>query len=170
MVRTRFAAAFQSGSFSPKNAWNTVPEVYSRITGYYRPVQNWNDGKLQEYANRTEYQIGNSVIKGEHLKAKPASEIKAAALSASMISQREEEKNIKFLFTTKTCPNCKLAKEYLKDVDYTIVDAEENMDLAVQYGVMQAPTLVIVTGQSQKKYVNVSNIKKYATNVAQIAQ
>ncbi|OLA62177.1 MAG: ribonucleoside triphosphate reductase [Roseburia sp. CAG:10041_57] len=145
-------------------------EVYSRITGYYRPVQNWNDGKLQEYANRTEYQIGNSVIKGEHLKAKPASEIKAAALSASMISQREEEKNIKFLFTTKTCPNCKLAKEYLKDVDYTIVDAEENMDLAVQYGVMQAPTLVIVTGQSQKKYVNVSNIKKYATNVAQIAQ
>ena len=44
------------------------------------------------------------------------------------------------------------------------------MDLAVQYGVMQAPTLVIVTGQSQKKYVNVSNIKKYATNVAQIAQ
>lgn len=145
-------------------------EVYSRITGYYRPVQNWNDGKLQEYANRTEYQIGNSVIKGEHLKAKPASEIKAAALSASMISQREEEKNIKFLFTSKTCPNCKLAKEYLKDVDYTIVDAEENMDLAVQYGVMQAPTLVIVTGQSQKKYVNVSNIKKYATNVAQIAQ
>ena len=145
-------------------------EVYSRITGYYRPVQNWNDGKLQEYANRTEYQIGNSVIKGEHLKAKPASEIKAAALSASMISQREEEKNIKFLFTTKTCPNCKLAKEYLKDVDYTIVDAEENMDLAVQYGVMQAPTLVIVTGQSQKKYVNVSNIKKYATNVAQTAQ
>ncbi len=145
-------------------------EVYSRITGYYRPVQNWNDGKLQEYANRTEYQIGNSVIKGEHLKAKPTSEIKAAALSASMISQREEEKNIKFLFTTKTCPNCKLAKEYLKDVDYTIVDAEENMDLAVQYGVMQAPTLVIVTGQSQKKYVNVSNIKKYATNVAQIAQ
>ncbi len=145
-------------------------EVYSRITGYYRPVQNWNDGKLQEYANRTEYQIGSSVIKGEHLKAKPTSEIKAAALSASMISQREEEKNIKFLFTTKTCPNCKLAKEYLKDVDYTIVDAEENMDLAVQYGVMQAPTLVIVTGQSQKKYVNVSNIKKYATNAAQIAQ
>ena len=23
-------------------------EVYSRITGYYRPVQNWNDGKTQD--------------------------------------------------------------------------------------------------------------------------
>ena len=38
-------------------------EVYSRITGYYRPVQNWNDGKLQEYANRTEYDIGRSSLK-----------------------------------------------------------------------------------------------------------
>ena len=66
------------------------------------------------------------------------------------------------LFTTKTCPNCKLAKEYLKDVDYMVVDAEENYDLAVQYGVMQAPTLVIVSGQSQQKYVNASNIRRYA--------
>ncbi len=27
-------------------------EVYSRITGYYRPVQNWNDGKAQFTARR----------------------------------------------------------------------------------------------------------------------
>ena len=32
-------------------------EVYSRITGYYRPVQNWNDGKAQEYKNRTLYDM-----------------------------------------------------------------------------------------------------------------
>ena len=38
-------------------------EVYSRITGYYRPVQNWNDGKLQEYENRTEYDVARSVLK-----------------------------------------------------------------------------------------------------------
>lgn len=35
-------------------------EVYSRITGYYRPVQNWNDGKAQEYKNRTVYDILHS--------------------------------------------------------------------------------------------------------------
>jgi ribonucleoside-triphosphate reductase len=33
-------------------------EVYSRITGYYRPVQNWNDGKAQEYKDRKVYNIG----------------------------------------------------------------------------------------------------------------
>ena len=129
-----------------------VTEVYSRITGYYRPVQNWNDGKLQEYANRTEYKMGNAVYPtGKKLKNADTKSVPIAGRA----------KNI-YLFTTKTCPNCRLAKEYLKNVDYTIVDAEENMDLAVQYGVMQAPTLVIVSGQSEQKYVNVSNIRKYA--------
>ena len=32
-------------------------EVYSRITGYYRPVQNWNDGKAQEFEDRKVYDI-----------------------------------------------------------------------------------------------------------------
>ena len=144
-------------------------EVYSRITGYYRPVQNWNDGKLQEYNNRTEYQIDENMrTKGKAVsaeQAEPSQEMDLAAAHASLQTERMEGKNMNYLFTTKTCPNCKLAKEYLKDVDYTIVDAEENAELAIQYGVMQAPTLVIVAGQSRQKYVNVSNIKKYASSI-----
>ncbi len=131
----------------------SVTEIYSRITGYYRPVQNWNDGKLQEYQNRTEYRIGNLVRS-----VAPHSKKREEALSEAVPS----EKNNTYLFTTKTCPNCSLAKKYLQNVDYTIVDAEENMDLAVRFGVRQAPTLVIVAGQSEQKYVNVSNIRKYA--------
>ena len=131
----------------------SVTEVYSRITGYYRPVQNWNDGKLQEYQNRTEYRMGSRVgsitPRRENCEEAPAETIHA-------------EKNNTYLFTTKTCPNCSLAKKYLQNVDYTVVDAEENMDLAVRFGVRQAPTLVIVAGQSEQKYVNVSNIRKYA--------
>jgi len=30
-------------------------EVYSRVVGYIRPVQQWNNGKKQEYAERQEY-------------------------------------------------------------------------------------------------------------------
>lgn len=30
-------------------------EVYSRIVGYLRPIQNWHDGKRQEYLDRKEY-------------------------------------------------------------------------------------------------------------------
>lgn len=130
-------------------------EIYSRITGYYRPVQNWNDGKLQEYQNRIEYRMGNSI-------RKPAFAETDKTECAEKSRKKIDGKKNTYLFTTKTCPNCNLAKKYLQNVDYTIVDAEENMDLAVRYGVMQAPTLVIVAGQSEQKYVNVSNIRKYA--------
>ena len=131
-------------------------EVYSRITGYYRPVQNWNDGKLQEYANRTEYDIAHSSLK------RPTRSVVTLSNFAEEVDVKvEQPQNIKYLFTTKTCPNCRLVKEYLKNVPYVTIDAEENMELARRYGVMQAPTLVVVNGDSHKKYVNASNIKKY---------
>lgn len=131
-------------------------EVYSRITGYYRPVQNWNDGKLQEYANRTEYDIAHSSLK------RPTRSVVTLSNFAEEVDVKvEQPQNIKYLFTTRTCPNCKLVKGYLKNVSYVTIDAEENMELARRYGVMQAPTLVVVNGDSHKKYVNASNIKKY---------
>ena len=36
-------------------------EVYSRITGYYRPVQNWNAGKTQEFKARKVYDVKNDI-------------------------------------------------------------------------------------------------------------
>lgn len=132
-------------------------EIYSRITGYYRPVQNWNDGKLQEYENRKEYDIAHSV-----LKRSMRTMVKLSDFEGDVEVEIGQPKNMRYLFTTKTCPNCQLAKEYLRDVSYVIIDAEENMELAQRYGVMQAPTLVVIDGDSQRKYVNASNIRKFA--------
>lgn len=132
-------------------------EVYSRITGYYRPVQNWNDGKLQEYANRTEYDVEKSV-----LKRPMRSMVTLSSFADEIKADVQAPQDIKYLFTTRTCPNCKMAREYLKGEKYLPIDAEENMELARRYGVMQAPTLVVVEGDDFKKYVNASNIKKYA--------
>lgn len=138
-------------------------EVYSRITGYYRPVQNWNDGKLQEYANRTEYDIDSSSLK------RPTSQVVTLSnYEADVTVSVEEPQNVKYLFTTKTCPNCKLAKEYLKNDSYVLIDAEENAELAMRYGVMQAPTLVVVNGDDYKKFVNASNIKKFAETLMMV--
>lgn len=132
-------------------------EIYSRITGYYRPVQNWNDGKLQEYADRTEYDISRSV-----LKCPVNSVVTLSGTDRDVEVKVEAPQNIKYLFTTKTCPNCKLAKEFLKHEKYVPIDAEENPELAAKYGVMQAPTLVVVDGGGYIRYANASNIKKYA--------
>ena len=127
-------------------------EVYSRITGYYRPVQNWNDGKIQEYKNRTLYDV-------EH------SQIKKVAASRVTIS-REEVKiepvpSMKYLFTTSTCPNCRMAKQMLQGEEYELIDAEENPELVKKFGVMQAPTLIVMEDGKPKKYVNASNIQRY---------
>ena len=127
-------------------------EVYSRITGYYRPVQNWNDGKTQEYKNRKLYDIDNSCLKKVH------SSIVTVSRDDVEIKPME---GVKYLFTTKTCPNCRMAKEMLKGEAVQIIDAEENPELVKKYGIMQAPPLVIVDGARTKKYVNASNIKKY---------
>ncbi|MCR4727992.1 MAG: ribonucleoside triphosphate reductase [Lachnospiraceae bacterium] len=135
-------------------------EVYSRITGYYRPVQNWNDGKAQEYANRVTYDIPNSSLK------RPIRTLVKLTNDGNDVKvDFEQAENVKYLFTTKTCPNCKLAKEMLQGVDYIPVDAEENAELAARYKIMQAPTLVVIENGEQKKYVNASNIQKYADSL-----
>ena len=141
-----------------------VTEVYSRITGYYRLVQNWNDGKLQEYANRKEYDVAHSTLKKPIVTMVTLSDYDKPKASVTV----EEPESIIYLFTTKTCPNCKLAKEYLKGINYLLIDAEENMELAAKYGVMQAPTLVVVQGDQVKKYVNASRIKQFADSFKEV--
>ena len=145
-------------------------EVYSRITGYYRPVQNWNDGKTQEYKERKVYDVKHSVLKRNPDASKTILEAINEAKSSMKAAQSEQKsengtqaagKDGIYLFTTKTCPNCKIAKQFLKDEAYQVVDAEENPALTDAFGIMQAPTLVIVKDGAIHKFVNASNIKKY---------
>ncbi|MBQ7357847.1 MAG: hypothetical protein IJW65_03845, partial [Clostridia bacterium] len=68
------------------------------------------------------------------------------------------------LFATKTCPNCKIAGEFLEKagIDYEKLYADEHLDLVAKYGIRQAPTLVVtVGGVETEKAVNLSNIRKF---------
>ena len=133
-------------------------EVYSRITGYYRPVKNWNDGKAQEYKDRKEY--NPTAFKAPHA-SEVSKENEGSAVSAEPDKKDTLGDGI-YLFTTKTCPNCRQAKQYLGDVDYTLIDAEERADLSVAYSIMTAPTLVVIEQGTVTKYPNLSNIKRWA--------
>ena len=129
-------------------------EVYSRITGYYRPVQNWNDGKAQEYKDRLVYNIENSKLnKAEKVAAKEEKACKCESSANDGI----------YLFTTATCPNCKIACSLLDKagVGYTKLLANENKELVDEIGIKTAPTLVIIEGGNVTKYAGVSDIKKY---------
>lgn len=123
-------------------------EVYSRITGYYRPVQNWNDGKAQEFKHRKVYDVDHSILKKETPK----------------VTKEKKVKNKKpMLFGTKTCPNCKVAKTLLDKakINYEYIDAEDDVNLSKEYEITQAPTLIVNIKGKEKKFANVSNIKKY---------
>lgn len=135
-------------------------EVYSRITGYYRPVQNWNDGKRQEYEERKEYDIAHSVLKKGGVKNEPIVEEAPAQAECC------DEKGIK-LFATKTCPNCKMAAAMLDKagIPYEKIYAEDNKDLVAKYKIVQAPTLIVQDENGITEYRNASNIKKYVESV-----
>ena len=127
-------------------------EVYSRITGYYRPVQNWNDGKSQEFKDRKVYDIAHSTLKKGKRPVEECKETRSAGSDVQLT-----------LFATKTCPNCKIAEKFLADngVSYVKLLAEENANLVETYGIRQAPTLVVTGTDGFEKYAGVSEIMRY---------
>ena len=134
-------------------------EVYSRITGYYRPVQNWNAGKTQEYKERKEYNIETSVLTHEgplYPDAQPETAEESCGCG-------EDTGKRTLLFVRENCPNCRIAYSYLEKagLEYEKVMAEENVELAMSLGVKQAPTLVITDGDTVEKYAGAGAIKQY---------
>ncbi|MBR2180676.1 MAG: ribonucleoside triphosphate reductase [Oscillospiraceae bacterium] len=129
-------------------------EVYSRITGYYRPVQNWNDGKSQEYKERKVYDIANSKL---------THEIKKEAACACEEKAENALADGYYLFASATCPNCKVAASIMDKmgIGFTKLLADENKELTVALGVKQAPTLVVVEDGKASNYTGVSDIKKF---------
>ncbi|HWR62349.1 MAG TPA: ribonucleoside triphosphate reductase [Clostridia bacterium] len=118
-------------------------EIYSRITGYYRPVKNWNEGKAQEFKDRKVYKARESNLE-------PAA--RSSAQSRELL-----------LFTTPTCTNCSMAKNALAEagITYSIIDAREHKDSVKKYGVRQAPTLVAVTDNGAEKFPGLASVKEY---------
>ena len=150
-------------------------EVYSRITGYYRPVKNWNEGKSQEYKERRLYQPDHSQLKRVKEISLKIGEDKGQSveltgeqgvdfIDPSKLSERESLNEEIYFFTTKTCPNCKMARTFLEKsgLDFKTIDAEEDQMLAKELKVKQAPTVVVVNKEKIDRFVNASNIKVFA--------
>jgi ribonucleoside-triphosphate reductase len=121
-------------------------EVYSRITGYYRPVKNWNEGKTQEFKDRKEYQVG---------KAEPEAPVRVLRPDKELL-----------LFTTPTCANCTITKKVLTEagIAFSLKDAGEHRDLVEKYGIRQAPTLVVVTNRGAETFPGLTGVKEYISS------
>ena len=133
-------------------------EIYSRITGYYRPVQNWNDGKAQEFKDRKVYDIGHSHLTHQGV-LHP--DVKAEQPDAPAEEPAGNACGTVKLFATRTCPNCKQAEKLLTEagIPFTRLLAEENGEEAARLGIRQAPTLVV--GDGEDKYVGLGAVRKF---------
>ena len=142
-------------------------EVYSRITGYYRPVRNWNDGKVSEFNSRKTYEpaelFGKESTNASEYSTANDDSIKSASTPVDFTSEEEIT-----LITTSTCPNCSLAKRFLDEagVKYhvEVADEDKGATLAKELHITSAPTLVVKDGQKVKLYENVSNIRDFIDN------
>ncbi len=137
-------------------------EVYSRITGYYRPVANWNDGKTQEYADRKLYDVSKMTMRWKVDGGTFMNEVPSESDDVTI-----EPMSRPLLFMTHTCPNCQIAMRVLdqKGISYEAVYAEENEDLVRAYGISGAPTLVVGDGM---QYEGASNILGHISEVQQL--
>ena len=138
-------------------------EVYSRITGYYRPVQNWNDGKREEFKERKTYLVDGLASPDERAArtVQRAEEFKAGAEAAAKAKSVASERLV--LVTTTKCPNCAIAKRLMDGagIVYTVVNADEDPEYAKQYGIRQAPTMLVFSGSEATPLVGLSAIRQY---------
>ena len=125
-------------------------EVYSRITGYYRPVQNWNDGKAQEFEDRIEYNIAASRLTHDG----PVAPEKEETVTNAAPSKAEEKpetsvaaegtSGVPTMYVKDHCPKCKGAEQRfrLAGLEYNEVNCSQNMDIARQLNILQTPTII----------------------------
>lgn len=137
-------------------------EVYSRITGYYRPVQNWNDGKVQEFKDRKMYDLTHSHLEHTGPITVEKSE-RQQFVKTDAASPVEAQENSWLLFATHTCPNCKMAVKELNKhgQDFTEIFAEEHPEMAEKYQVQSAPTLVVKNGSESSKIEGYGSIRAF---------
>ena len=156
-------------------------EIYSRITGYYRPVQNWNEGKTQEYKHRVTYKTDKRTDFAEKKESMWKTQAEMASVVEKVPEKTAEGSTMadtagnaeldtdtvnRYLFVTETCPNCRIAKGFLEGVDYRIINAADHPELTEKYGIRQAPTLIVQDESGTHRFANPSNIKKYVDRLA----
>ncbi len=143
-----------------------VTEVYSRITGYYRPVQNWNDGKSQEYKERVEYDPEQSMLNFEE---RGHGNVRKGTVSAPAATDTVYEDGRIVLFATKTCPKCKIAASLLEKagIEFEKVYFEDDPDFAKKYGTRQAPTLLYIVGEDFTAFADIAGVKEFIKTTAQ---
>jgi ribonucleoside-triphosphate reductase len=126
-------------------------------------VQNWNDGKRQEYKERKVYNAAAA------LKREFAPVQESCGCGCAPVVSAED---MLTLVTTSTCGNCRMAKNFLDKAGLTyevlVADQDEagaRAITAIAGDIRQVPTLVVKHADGTvSKSVNIGEIQRYINN------
>ncbi len=133
-------------------------EVWSRITGYYRPISNWNDGKVQEFKDRKEYRPTDSeVLRADELESDSLNNVVEIDAIKEDISKTSD---VPTIYVQDYCPRCRgaIQRLRLKGVDFNVVNCMENKEEAARLNLQETPTIIDTNG---KRYVGLNAANEY---------
>ena len=121
-------------------------EVYSRIVGYYRALDNWNRGKSEEFSHRRPFLVPEGAPAGGSERV-GRDDPRNAVIEAPIHSATAEYERVRYeLFTRTSCPNCPAMKRAVSqlevpgvDID---VDAPAGIERAIELSIYATPTVV----------------------------
>lgn len=143
----------------------TDTEVYTRIVGYYRAVDNWNKGKKEEYFDRKEFDV--NLHKVEEV-INVSNEKEVFINNEIPIDEEINTGNIAFykLFTSQYCRNCPPVKEFMNKLSMVGEEVDVSTDLGINasrsYDVMSTPTVILFDDNDNvaAKAYSVEDLKK----------
>ena len=142
-------------------------EVYARIVGYYRPVNNWNKGKKDEYFQRLHFE-GNDgeTCSDESVVLESANTQEESKESFQiMVNEKGSIKNYK-MFYSEHCPGCKPVKNMLSKTtmqgEEVNASTKEGLEQAIENNITGTPTVIF--------YDDLGNVVKKAHTSAQVEQ
>ncbi|OGI08405.1 MAG: hypothetical protein A2Y40_04710 [Candidatus Margulisbacteria bacterium GWF2_35_9] len=142
-----------------KEVKGTATEVYTRIVGYYRPVQNWNKGKAEEYVDREAFNIHEQAIidkKEDEIVKEEIDKLEKLDSSKNkfeiVVNDKGQVKKYR-LFYSDNCPGCPPVKNYLRQIklvgEEVNASTKEGFEEAVRHNITGTPTVLLLNAYGE---------------------
>lgn len=144
---------------------NAKCEVYSRVTGYFRPVANWNKGKKAEFSDRKVFKVAGAVAACLSLTGCGTAQTLAAGVAEKSLSGSGTVaiQRVGIDDETKT----PVLKSTVITGDYA---SARNGDYALQYRRRKSPSIFNAEAITEEVTINYIGTKEYAATALDLAR
>ena len=118
-------------------------------------MQNWNDGKAQEFRDRMVYDAERSCATHSYSET-----VHGAKASVAAEPEKASQPDARItLFASHTCPSCKRAQQLLTQtgIPHALVYADAAPEAAAKLNIRQVPTLI----SGENRYTGLAAVQQF---------